>query len=237
MYGSRFVAGTFNGTGATVYLCIGFSPDWVHVRNLQGTQIIEAYWNRNMQRASETVEGLQNTGAGSAVAALTKGTGIRTIFGGTTLATADVGTTTYGSAAAVYLKPFNFDCRFNSTDSPHSYYDAATATLDTWTLGSSTNYTGKFNGNVTGTYIGEGSEIMIDGRRYTIVALTAGAGATANDVTLSHSVNSGAIQYIGGKYSTIPMIAGEVTMDGFVLTNTTINVDSYQCAFEAGTWD
>lgn len=227
--------GTFNGTGADVYLCIGFVPDYVHVWNLEGTQILEAYWNKGMMGALEVVEGIQNAGAGSTITALTKGTGIHTFFGGTTLAAADVGTTTFGEG--VYLKPDAKDYRWNSTDSPHGLYDAVSNTIDTWTLGSAANYTGNFNDDVTGTYIGEGSPICIDGRWYTIVALTAGQGISANEVTLSHNVSSGKVQYIGGMYSTKPMVAGEVTKEGFMIANTTVNVDSARCAFEAGQYD
>jgi hypothetical protein len=230
------IAGTFNGTGATVYLCLGFIPDFVHVWNLEGTQILEAVWNKHMMRALEVVEGVQVVGAASTVTALTKGTGILPYYGGTVLTTTTAGTTTFGEG--VYLKADDKDYRYASAVlSPHGLYDAITTTIDTWTLGSSANFTGNFNADVTGGYIGEGSPIKIDGRWYSIVALTAGQGISANEVTLSHNVASGAIQSIGGMYSTTPMVAGEVTRDGFVLTNTTINVNAAICAFEAGTYD
>jgi hypothetical protein len=233
------VGGTFNGTGADLYLCIGFVPDWVHVWNHEATTPIEVVWNKNMMRTAEFVEGMEfqwhATFGSSDATPLTKGNGILTFIGGTVLTSADVGTTTY--AEGVYLKPDYRDYRYNSSDTPHGISDAVADTIDTWTLGSATNYTGNFNEDVTGTYIGEGSPICIDGQWYAIVALAAGAGEAANEVTLSHNVASGTVEYIGGMYSTRPMVAGEVTKDGFLISNTTLNANNNYCSYEAGTYD
>jgi len=231
------IGGTFNGTGTDLYLCIGFVPDFVHVWNLEGTQILEAYWNKHM-RASEVTEGLQVSGSSSTVSALTLGNGIQPYFGGTTLATADVGTTTYGSADAVYLKSDARDYRYTNDDSPFGVGDAAEETIDTWTLTTVGSYAGTFGatGAVTGTYIGKGSPICIDGRFYAIVGFTADGGDD-DDVVLNLPAASGVISYIGGMYSTRPMIAGEVSKDGFMIGDATVNVDSAMCAFEAGTYD
>lgn len=231
------IGGTLNGTGATVYLCIGFLPDWVDIFNYETSNDYQIHWDRNMLRTTEFVSGIQ-THTGTTyrqTTALTKGTGILPYFGGTVLDTTTAGTTTY--AEGVYLKPDNHDYRYLTADSPHGVGDAISLTIDTWTLGSATNFTGNFNADVTGTYIGEGSQIIIDGRQYTIVALTAGQGISANEVTLSSAVNSGAVQYIGGMYSTKPMVSGEVTKDGFSITNTTVNVNNALIGFQAGTWD
>jgi len=229
------VAGNFNGTGADVYVGLGFVPDYVHVWNLEGTQILEAYWNKQMMRAAEVVEGIQNSGAGSAITALTRGNGILPYYGGRILSSTDVGVTTYGEG--IFLKLDNRDYRYNAAGSPHGVFDAVTVTIDTWTLDTAAANTGHFNGNIAGTYIGEGSPICIDGKWYTIVDLAAAAGSAANAVTLSHSVASGKIEYIGGMYSTRPMIAGETARDGFLLSNTTVNVNDAICAYEAGLYD
>ena len=234
------VGGIFNGTGADVYLCIGFAPDWVHLWNPEATTPIEIVWSINMNRTGDVVDGFQfdwNSTFGSSDAEqLTKGNGIARYYGGTTLNSTTAGTTTY--AEGVFLKPDNRDYRFTNADSPFGIGDAAEATIDTWTLDNATNFTGNFGttGAVTGTYIGEGSPIIIDGRLYHIVALTADGG-DANDVTLTHNVPSGEIQYIGGMYSMRPMIAGEVTKDGFLISNTTLNVDDDIVIFEAGKYD
>lgn len=233
----KLATGTFNGTGAGVYLCIGFIPDYVKIFNYETSNDYEIVWDANMYRSAEYAEGAQiHTGTTyRQYTALTVGNGIIPYYGGTVLAVADVGTTTY--AEGVYLKPDNRDYRFVAADSPEGVGDAVGTTIDTWTLGNSTNKTGNFNADVTGTYIGEGSVIQINGRRYAIRALTAGQGISANEVTLSAAPASGKIEFIGGMYDMRPMIAGEVTKDGFYLANTTVNANDALIGFEAGTWD
>lgn len=231
------IGGKFNGTDATVYLCIGFIPDFVKVWNLEGTQRIVLEWNKYMMGTLEVVEGIMITGATQTAAAAVKGGGIRQFFGNTVLTTADVGTTTYGHADNIYLTLDSKDYRYVTADSPHGVGDAIAATIDTWTLGSSSNFTGNFNASVTGGYIGEGSSICIDGRWYGIVALAAGYGSAANAVTLSSSVASGKVQAISGMYTMRSLLAGETTKAGFVITNTTVNVANAICIYEAGTYD
>lgn len=232
----KYLAGTINGTGADVYLCIGFVPDEVYIKNMETSNDYEIYWNRNMHRSGEFVEGQQeHTGSTyRQITALTKGNGILPYYGGTVLASGDVGTTTYGEG--VYLKPDTKDYRFSDNDAVDGIGDAVATTIDTWTLGSATNYTGNFNEDVTGTYIGEGSTIQIDGRRYSIVSLTATEGESANEVTLSHNVASGTIEFIGGMYDMTPMIADEVTRDGFLISNTAVNVNNALIGFRAIQW-
>lgn len=232
------IAGTFNGTGSALYFCIGFVPDFITAWNLEGTQILSVTWNKHMMRASQVSEGLHLSGTSSTVTDMTKGEGVTPYYGGDILSSSDVGTTTYGSTSAVYLTPFNYDCRFNSSDSSHSYYDASQSSIDTWTLDSSSNFTGNFGsvGAVTGTYIGVGSPIQIDGRTYTITAFTADGGDT-NDVTLSHNVASGNIEYIGGMYSTRPLTTGEQSKDGFILNDLNICVSGEMGCYEAGQYD
>jgi len=230
----RRVGGTFNGTGADVYLCIGFVPDWVRVWNLEGTCRILLEWNWLMMRSGELVEGIQITGADAAAAALTKGNGLLPFNGGTVLTATTAGTTTYGEG--VYLKWDHNDYRYTDANAPSGIGDASSADITKWTLGSATNYTGNFDNGADEDYIGEGSIIIIDGKKYSIVGFTSD-GSAANDVTLSHPAKSGDIQFIGGMYSTKPMVAGEVTKEGFLVSNATVNVDGQMCAFEAGKYD
>lgn len=231
------ICGTFNGTGAGVYLCLGFVPDLVHIQNFETSNDYEIHWNKNMWRSGECVEGMQvHTGTTyRQITALTKGTGILPYYGGTVLDATAAGTTTYGEG--VYLKVDKKDYRYVTSASPHGVGDAVASTIDTWTLGSSTNYTGNFNADVTGTYMGEGSPICIDGKWYVIIALTASQGISANEVTLSHPVNSGTVQFIGGMYTYAPMVSGETTRDGFYIANTTVNVNNALIGFEAEKWD
>jgi len=231
----RRIGGVFNGTGATVYLCIGFVPDFVRIWNLEGTARIMLDWNINMMRSTEAVEGFQLTAAAQTAAALTIGTGLLPYYGGDTLTPTMAGTVTYGEG--VYLKPDKVDYRYYSGNSPHGLGDAVAVDIVSWTLDTAVAYTGHFNEDVNGTYIGEGSTICIDGRMYSIVALTASQGESSNEVTLSHPVVSGEVQYISGKFDFKPMIAGEVTKEGFKIANTTVNVNDELIAFEAGCYD
>lgn len=225
------IGGNFNGTGAAVYLCIGFVPDYVKVWNCEGTQALQLEWNKNM-RSTEIQEGVEL--ATSTFAANTVGAGIKQYFGGDTLTSTTAGTTTYGEG--VYLKRDAKDYRYATNSALGIVGDAVAVDIDTWTLDS--GYTGHFNEDATGTYIGEGSPICIDGKWYNITVLTAGQGEAATEVTLNQTgVKSGKVQYIGGMYDYKPMVAGEVTPAGFCISDTTVNVDGALCAFEAGTYD
>ncbi len=223
----KTISGSFNGTGAALYLCLGFVPDFVDVYNAEGTQILQAKWNIEMMRTAEISEGIQLSGADVAAAALTAAAGILPYYGRETLTSTMAGTVTYGEG--VYLKRDDKDYRYG-TDG-----DAVADDIDTWTLTS--GYTGYFNEDVTGTYIGEGSYIWIDGLKYAIQSLTAGQGEAAGEVTISHTgIKSGLVEYISGKYGYKPMVSGETTKEGFVIANTTVNVNDEMCSFVAGTY-
>lgn len=230
----RVVQGTFNGTGATVYICVGFVPDFVTLWNCEGTQVIKVEWNAGMMRSAEIMAGIQYTGADVAAAALTVGTGVAPYRGGDMLTTTMAGTTTY--AEGVYLTWDLVDYRYYSGNSVAGVGDAVAVNIDTWTLQNSTNKTGKWNEDINGTYIGEGSPICIDGKWYVVAAVAAAAGEGDNEVTLSEAAKSGEVQFIGGMYSLKPMVAEKVTPAGFSITNTTLNVDDQIIVFEAGTY-
>jgi len=223
----KTISGSFNGTGADLYICLGFVPDFVDVFNAEGTQILQAKWNIEMMRTAEISEGIELSGADVAAAALTAGAGILPYYGRETLTSTMAGTVTYGEG--VYLKRDDKDYRYGDDG------DAVADDIDTWTFTS--GYTGYFNEDVTGTYIGEGSFIWIDGFKYAIQALTAGQGEASGEVTISHTgIKSGLVEYISGKYGYKPMVANETTKEGFLISNTTINVNDAMCGFIAGTY-
>ncbi len=224
------IGGNWNGTGATVYICCGFVPDYVFVWNLEGTAQLGSYWNKHF-RAAETIEGVAIAGDWVATEQ-TLGLGIQPYFGGELLTTTNQTSTTYGEG--VYLEPDYHDYRKVNSAALGVVGDAISNDIDTWTLGSGTNYTGNFNADVTGTYIGEGSPICIDGKWYTITALTASQGISANEVTLSMPAASGKITSIQGKNGYSPCAVGSITKPGFKLINTTTNVNDALMAFEAG---
>lgn len=235
----QMVNGVFNGTGADVYICIGFVPHFIRVWNTETAGAGYPYqieWNIGMMRSSEIVEGLALLGPSDTDmdrTVLTKGNGILPYYGGDVLTTSNQTSTTYGEG--VYLKRDDHDYRYY--DGNKSPGDAVAVDIGTWTLDTAANNTGHFNEDVNGTYIGEGSMINIDGKWYSIVALTATQGEAADEVTLSHSVKSGTVHHITGKYGFKPIPVGEETPAGFLISNTSLNVNDALVAFEAGCYD
>lgn len=228
----RIIGGNFNGTGADLYLCLGFVPDWIRLWNTEGTQRILLEWNQNMARAAEVAEGIIITAADQTAAALTAGNGVQAFYGGYALTSTQAGTTTYGEG--VYLKREKKDYRFADSKAPDGIGDAVAVNIDTWTLDTSANRTGHFNEDVTGGFIGEGSKILIDGRWYIIQAVTAAQGEGDDEVTLNYAAPSGEVQFITGMYDYVPIKEGERCMDGVLIQNTTLNVNNQIIAFEAG---
>lgn len=232
----RIVGGRFNGTGADLYVCVGFVPDFVKVWNVESATPCSIEWDKNMTDIL-TIEGVYVDNAGGATQDMAFGEGIAPYFGGETLTTTLAGVTTYGEG--VYLKWDDYDYRYYNGNKPLG--DAVAEDIISWTLDTLANRTGHFNEDVTGTYIGEGSKIIIDSpglgpREYTILALTAGQGEAADEVTLNYAAPSGPVRYISGMYSMKPMIAGEVTPAGFLLSMATVNANGNICAFTAGTF-
>jgi len=224
--------GVFNGTGADVYICVGFVPDWIKLWNTATNTPCSIEWNRGMMSDVLCNEGVYVDNAGGAVQDLASGEGVTPYYGGATLTSTTAGTTTYGEG--VYLQADDRDYRYYNDDQ-RSWGDAENTDINKWTLDS--GYQGHFNDDVVGTYIGEGSPICIDGRWYTITVLAGAAGSGASAVTLSHTgVSSGEVQYIGGKYGYRPMVASDITKDGFRISNTTVNENNMLVAFECGTW-
>lgn len=247
------IGGTFNTTSSKMWFCIGFVPDWVRIVGQQnsGTVPDTMEWTRAMQGSVLNSEGIGRLEDGAAVEDYPVTKGIQTYHGGEMLTsgagTLGVGTTTFGSTSAVYLKPDDGgDYRFYSTNKANRLGDAVAVDITTWTKSVTGGY---FNEDVIGVYIGEGSLIIINGRRYSITKLAASAGEAESsgtgEVLLSHTnVSSGKVEYIGGMYTMKSLIAGEITPAGFTLAAGStddaaeLNVTAGErCGFEAGTWD
>ncbi len=231
---SKIVAGKFNGTGAALFVACGFVPDRVELRNLEDADEAWVVWTKQMMQSADMVQGIRYVGSGGATqqSPLTSG-GIEPHFGGVALTAAVQTSTTYGEG--VYLQPDNADYRYVTGEAPAGGLgDAIGSAIDTWTLTTSGSQTGKFNADVTGTYIGEGSKIIIAGREYSILALTAGEGIADDEVTLNQDAPSGPVEFIGGKNSTIPVPVGNVSSAGFKLNATdVINVNDELCEYMA----
>jgi len=214
---------TFNGTGAAVYLCFGYIPDRVEIAALEDSDMARVVWQRNF-RAAEADEGYILYTYAGAGASYTAGAGVRAYYGGDLMTTANQTSTTY--AEGIYLEPDEI------SDYRSGARDAVSDDINAWTLDTSGNRTGHFNEDVTGTYIGEGSEITIREtssrkiRKYIIEALTATQGEAADEVTLSYASPSGDILRISGMYDLKPVALGKTTKAGILLTPYTyINVN------------
>ena len=222
------ISGTFNGTGAAIYLCLGFIPDAIRFFNFETSNDYEAYWDKIFARSLEFVEGMQvHTGTTyRQITAQTIGLGIIPHYGGTTLSTTTAGTVTYGEG--IYLSKDTQDYRKSQP---------VGAVPDEWTLNTSAANTGQINASgISSTYCGEGSQVCIDGKWYTVVDMTSNGEAT-NEITLNAPAPSGALQFFGGMYDYAPMIAGEVSKEGVYWANTTINANDALIGFVAELWD
>jgi hypothetical protein len=231
----KVVTGTFNGTGAAVFLCLGFIPDFIKLLALEDDAGANAAWNRDM-RAADCINGILDTNGATALSLLTAGNGFEPYEGGEVLTAAMQTSADYGEG--VYLA---FDKRMtrderNSTANGGS---AVTEVISTWTLDTAGNRTGHFNEDVaSGGRIGEGSKICIDGVWYTITALTAGQGEAANEVTLDRAAPSGVIEAITPMYDLAPLAVGDITPAGIKCNITSVvNVDDEMQMFIAGTYD
>jgi len=234
------IGGTFNGTGATVYICCGFVPDWVNVFNFETSNDYQIFWNRTMVGTGEFPGGYQeHTGTTyRQITAQTIGAGILPYYGGELLTSTLQSSVAYGEG--VYLKHDNADYRYGPGLGPVGVGQSALAsTIDTWTLDTAGSNSGHFNEDIaaSGSRIGEGSPICIDGKWYAIHSVTAGAGEAADEVVLSMPAKSGDVTFIGGMYSFAPIPVGDETREGFSIVNTTVNVNDALIGFEAGTWD
>lgn len=225
MIGSR-IAFTVDATGADMYLCMGFIPDWVHIRNLDdATNMEELFWSR-MLREPESVQGIVlKTTTDVDKEAIAETLGVEPYYGGHVVTAAE-------SAAETYFVPDPVpDKRSTGTGS----------TIDTWTLGSAANRTGNFNdvaditGSVTRSPVGIGSRMNVDGRWYTIMVLSSN-GEAANEVEVAEAAPpSGSILYLSGRFDFVSADANQITRQGIKLdANHALNTDADTLFVEAG---
>ena len=236
----QVIQGHFEGTGAALYLQLGCIPYQIRIYNLGGATPDEIIWDRGMAVDILTTEGLVRTGDGGAVVDNVFGAGISPYYGGELLTSTNQTDVTYGGGVYIERDDTNYKSYPNAAAGISG--DAATVDITTWTLDTAATPTGHFNGDVTGTYIGPGSEIRIvsgggSGKhtyRAWIQTLTAGQGVTANEVRLSWAVPSGRVDFIGGQYGYKPSAIGTVTKPGIVLNMVTpINVNAEHHCFTA----
>lgn len=78
------ITGSFNGTGAALFLGLGFLPDFVKVLNITSATLESIEWNKGMLAGADAVKGgIKRSGdVAVADAKLTAATGIRPYAGG-----------------------------------------------------------------------------------------------------------------------------------------------------------
>lgn len=237
----KLVSGTFNGTGAAVYIGLGFVPDFVRVASITSSVFANIEWNVNM-RVAAALEGVLDTNGNTNLAELAYGAGVAPYHGGDLMTSTNQ--TSVANGEGVYLWWDRKDYRNSSTALVNPGDAVGADPIAKFTMDTVANRTGHFNADVVGTYVGIGSRIIIGGCEFTIAALTAGQGISADEVTLSQplgsapSVMAGVVGFISNKYSLIPTPIGKVSTAGFKLSSiTNVNVDNEVQMFVAGTFD
>jgi hypothetical protein len=142
------------------------------------------------------------------------------------------------------------DCDYRYADGEGSFprQDSVGVTIDTWFLDTPGSYTGRFNEDVVGAYIGPNSRVCVEDKWYWITALTAGQGVGADEVQLSlepvdsksHILSTGRVTFISGIYGNCgyPVARGDFSPAGFRLGAAgAVNASGEMFAFEAGTYD
>ena len=228
MNGLSKVSGVFNGTGAAVYLCVGFVPRKVYLKNIESTECVIEWTSENMRCQAGAMAGgwLYTNGVPAPVIA---SAGVRQYEGGDLLTSANQTSVTYGEG--VFLGLDLKDYRADNT------YGAASGVIDTWNFVS--GLTGYLNTAkvASGNRIGAGSRIRIKEdssglvKEAGITAITSD-GEVSAEVTLSRAIGSGKIVYIGGFYDMAPIALGKVAPAGILLSDTTLNVNDNTIYFE-----
>ena len=217
---------TFDGTGAAVYLCIGFIPDRVKIVAVGSANSPYVVWGREWRAA------VSNNGmlvVQDAHTLYTKGNGVEPYEGGDLMTSTIQTSTDYLAHAGVYL---GIDKQNYAKNDAYGYTDNP---IDTWTLDTPGSLTGSFNEDTPASVsrIGPGSRILIEEdaghkQKWAVIeTLTAGQGEADDEVLLSRAIKSGQILYIGGRYDLAPIAIGKVTPKGIKLCATsTINTDN-----------
>jgi hypothetical protein len=215
-------SGTFNATGADLYVSLGFVPDWVKIRTLETTDEERLEWSKNM-RSAEAFGGFDIDDDG-AIAPITIGAGVAEDLGGVDIS----------SASTVYIgRRADDDMR-----------DAGTGdVISAWTLDTPANRTGHFNAGVNTTHVGVGSLVAVGkdsfgNAEFAYILAITNDGDAADEVTLSKAIKSGSVQKLGPMYDYVGLPAGAITKSGFFIDSTaSVNTSGEMCMFEAGTYN
>ena len=208
----KIVTGTVVGTDADIYVCCGFMPDRVLVRNIENANEQDVVWDRHMGRAAEGEAGW--IVSNSTRAPITTGAGIALYKGGDYISAASI----------VYLV---------KDPSPDKRAAGTGSVIDTWTIDTPASFTGHWNDVCNTTFVGEGSLININGEWYNVISVTSN-GEQADEVLLDRLAPSGPIYALMGMFDFIGAAAGVVTPAGFFIDSTcAANNANETCYFEA----
>lgn len=232
------VRGFFEGTAHTIYVCLGAVPSRFEVWGLEAATPDRLLWDKYMMHGVLTSEGVAFLGTDGTMVDLINDAGIAPYLGGEVMTTTNQQSVTYGDG--YYIEADDKDYRFFTNSNAGISGDASTTDIIDWTLTTAASYAGKFNGNVVGTYIGEGSLIRVkeaNGKTEqtaAIITCAAGAGSTAGDVVLSAPLPTGKVTFIGGRYGFKPVTIGKTTTPGVKISDVTYcNVSNEVAAFIA----
>jgi hypothetical protein len=229
MNGLSKVSGVFNGTGAAVYLCVGFVPRKVYLKNVENSTELVLEWtdaNLRCQAGASAGGWLYTNGIPAPVIA---SAGVRQYEGGDLMTSANQTSTAYGDGIflGLDLKDYRAD---NS-------YGASSGVIDTWTFDGTLSGHWNVAAVSSGARIGAGSRILIREDSSGLVkeaGITAisNQGAAASEVTLSRLIGNGSIAYIGGLYDMAPLALKKVAPAGILLSDTTLNANDNTIYFE-----
>jgi hypothetical protein len=208
-------SGKFIGTGAGIYIGLGFQPTRVLLRNMTDADQATIIWTKFGESTVTACDGIlyqENTKV--AQTNLTVGAGVKRYAGGDLIS----------AAAATHIIPVSMipamagDMRNKGT----------LGIADTWTLDTTANRTGHLNKGINTTYVGVGSVMLVspwdrivgDEEEATIVAIT-NDGDAADEITLSRAVASGRVHGITYKYSFGQAPAGTVMPPGIYVAEAT----------------
>lgn len=222
---------TFNGTGATVYLCLGFIPDYVRIISGGDPDVAQIEWFRN-SACAEIARGLHFVGSSGAVqqdARTVANGGVAIYDGGDLLSATNQTSTTYGEG--VYLGQDYRNMAVSSSDAINPGQGDG-ANILRWTLDNSGNKTGHFDApflTPTVAVVGIGSRIKIRPSRYAafpeydaMITAVSNNGDAANDITLDRAVPSGEVGRLTGRFTLSPLAIGSVTAPGVVVEMTSV---------------
>lgn len=158
------VLGTCDGTGAAINVCLGFTPSFVQVWNLDdATDIPSLVWHRSMKAVSACDEGIKDVTAAGLTRALIAANGISAYDGGDTIVY-DSSDSRWESLAAADVSEVYVDGHYNrsaSTDAAYRSYGAAVVDAP---------YDGQKIKTVPGFTIGTDTHINVDGQQLVFAA-------------------------------------------------------------------